>query len=94
MSDDQFWVNESVQWSIDNHQFLEGTPVGLTHTGLQIRMLDSGWDPPGGIFDPEILAQPGALSNVENGYGYFGSVGLYIQEWNIEHLSTVLGYPF
>lgn len=94
ISDDQQHVRDNVQESIDNNQIGIGTPVGITHTGLQIRILDQGWDPPNGIFDPEELSEPGKLSNVENGYGYFGSVGLYIQEWNIEHLSTILGYDY
>ena len=48
---------------------------------LQIRALDSNWDPPEGVFDPEILAQPGTMSNVENGYGFWGSIGLYQYTW-------------
>lgn len=94
ISEDQKYVEESVQWSIDHNQFDVGTPVGLSSMGIQFRMLSDGWDPPGGIFDAEIQSQPGRLSNVENGYGFFGSVGFYSQEWNIVHLSPVLGYPF
>jgi len=57
-------------------------PLPLLHAiTLQIRALDANWDPPGGVFDPEILAQPGTMSNVENGYGFFGSVGLYQYTW-------------
>lgn len=57
-------------------------PLPLLHAiTLQIRALDSNWDPPGGVFDPEILAQPGVMSNVVDGYGFFGSVGLYQYTW-------------
>ena len=69
------------------------TVVVLESMGVQIRMLDANWDPPEGVFDPEVLAQPGALSNVENGYGFWGSVGLYRQEWIVPaSLSRALGY--
>ena len=94
ISDDQRYVRENVKLSIENNRIDENTAVGVSAMGLQIRLLDEGWDPPNGIFDPEILSKPGVLSNVENGYGYFGSVGLYVQEWNIEHLSVLLGYDF
>ncbi|HEX7071506.1 MAG TPA: hypothetical protein VF190_11900 [Rhodothermales bacterium] len=35
--------------------------------------VDSSWSPPGGVFDPDVLAIPGTFSNVENGYGFFGA---------------------
>ena len=59
------------------------TPQIIEAMGIQVRMLDNAWDPPEGIFDPEVLAQPDVLSNVENGYGFFGSVGWYRQEWGV-----------
>ena len=31
------------------------------------------WDPPGGVFDADVLVQPGTLSNVENGFGFVGA---------------------
>jgi len=49
--------------------------------GVQIQILDDKWDPPLDIFDPEVLAQPNALTNVENGYGFFGSVSLLQDGW-------------
>ena len=94
ISDDQQAVRDNVQWSIDRGQIPNADTYSLTAMGIQIRILDKNWDPPGGVFDPEILAQPGAMSNVENGYGFFGSVGLYVEEWNATHISTLLGHPF
>jgi len=59
-----------------------GSQLPLLHAILlQVRALDSNWDPPNGVFDPEILAQPGTMSNVENGYGFWGSIGLYQYTW-------------
>jgi len=94
LSDDQEDVRENVQWSIDQGMIPNDDMYGVTAMGVQIRMLDENWDPPNGVFDPEVLAQPGVMSNVENGYGFFGSVGLYIEEWNVESLSPSLGHPF
>ena len=66
----------------------------LRSMGVRIRVLDENWDPPEGEFDPEVLAQPGTLSNVENGLGFWGSIGLYTQEWCVtDEFSMMLGYP-
>ncbi|MCZ6758063.1 MAG: hypothetical protein O7C39_07255 [Bacteroidetes bacterium] len=94
ISEDQAVVRENIQWSIDTGDITEATLVGITALGVQLRILDQDWDPPAGVFDPEVLSAPGAFSNVINGYGRFGSIGLYIQEWNAEHLSVALGYDF
>lgn len=50
---------------------------------VSIRALDDAWDPPEGTFDPEVLAQPGVLSNVEKGYGFWGGIGTYIYTWTV-----------
>jgi len=94
ISDDQEAVRENVQEIFRLSGFEPNTPVGIHSMGIRVHMLDDNWDPPGGIFDPEKLAVPGTLSNVKNGYGFFGSVGVYQQLWNIEHLSVALGYDF
>lgn len=94
LSDDQVAVKEHVRDSFDRGIPPEATTYALTAMGVQYRVLDQNWDPPGGIFDPEILAQPGAMSNVQNGYGFFGSIGLYAEEWNIAEYSDALGHPF
>lgn len=31
------------------------------------------WTPPGGVFDSDLLVEPGVFDNVENGFGFFGS---------------------
>jgi len=54
--------------------------VGL---GQTLTILDDELVPPGGVFDPEVLAQPGTMSNVENGFGFIGSVGRFSIEWVI-----------
>lgn len=91
ISDDQKWVKEDarvlIEGSEDNDRMLY-----LTSLGIQIRILSENWDPPEGTFDPNILANPSVNTNVVNGYGLWGSVGLYIEEWNACELSAMLGY--
>lgn len=94
ISDDQEIVRADIERSFSTGQQPAGQPFGLTAIGIQFRILDKNWDPPNGVFDPEILAQPGVLSNVENGHGFFGSIGVYREEWNASHMSRALGYPF
>jgi hypothetical protein len=61
--------------------------------GVRTRILDKAWTPPGDDFDPEVLADPSALTNVVNGYGFFGSIGLLQQDWLVSpELSTRLGH--
>ena len=47
--------------------------VWLRSMEISVVAADSSWNPPGGVFDPDILAVPGTMSNVENGYGFFGA---------------------
>ena len=93
LSEDQLKFKENVQWSIDQGQIPNADSYNVNAMGIQIRVLDANWDPPEGIFDPEVLAQPGTMSNVQNGYGFFGSIGLYREEWNIFEYSRALGHP-
>ncbi len=56
---------------------------------------DSTWAPPGGVFDPDILAVPGMMSNVENGYGFFGAGQEIRHHWTPSVDSRLLaGYRF
>ena len=40
----------------------------------QVVLVSSGdWIPPGNVFSPDVLIEPGTFSNVENGFGYVGA---------------------
>ncbi len=92
ITEDQPHVRANVQGLIDIGRISAGTLGELKAMGLRLRILDDRWDPPEGVFDPEVLARPDGLSNVVNGYGFFGSMGIYVQEWNTCELSELLGY--
>lgn len=49
--------------------------LGIRLRGVEVRMIaaNAEWDPPGGLFDLDILVQPGTLSNVEDGFGFVGA---------------------
>ena len=49
--------------------------IGLKLTRITLRLIvaNAAWDPPGATFDPDVLVQPGTLSNVENGFGFVGA---------------------
>ncbi len=51
----------------------ETVSLRLTQLVLRLIVANEEWSPPGGEFDPDILVQPGTLSNVENGFGFIGA---------------------
>ncbi len=55
--------------------------IGL---GMRITILNTAFVPPGGVFDRELLVQPGTFSNVENGFGFIGTVGRFSTEWVLQ----------
>lgn len=66
----------------DDYQVIEEAfdRVCLTTEYIRMRSMafvvfigDDAWVPPGGVFDEDVLVQPGLFSNVENGYGFFGA---------------------
>ena len=63
------------------NQEIGGRGLRLAGVAMGVVVLSEDWVPPGGVFDPEILSQPGVFSNVTNGFGFFGSAGRYSVEW-------------
>ena len=49
-----------------------GSRVVLLYMEVRVFVADEAWRPPGGVFDEDLLVQPGAFSNVENGFGFVG----------------------
>ena len=95
--------NDPSLWEIDmdlvrdKDSLTANMPVGpglpLAGLGLRITVLDDDFVPPDNSFDPELLAQPGTLSNVDNGFGFFASVGRFSVEWLLADTTIVsLGF--
>ncbi len=47
--------------------------IDLREINMRVHVADANWVSPVGVFDQDILVEPGTFSNVENGFGYFGA---------------------
>ncbi len=54
----------------------------LDNIDLKVFVVDETWNPPGGVFDSEVLVEPGTFSNVDSGFGFVG--GGYIDSYRVE----------
>ncbi|HEX7071508.1 MAG TPA: hypothetical protein VF190_11910, partial [Rhodothermales bacterium] len=52
--------------------------IELNYMFMTAMVINGDWDPPGGVFDLEVLVEPGAWTNVENGFGFVG--GGYVEQ--------------
>jgi len=57
--------------------------VGLVMRNMTLRLevANAAWDPPGGEFDPNVIVEPGAMSNVEGGFGFVGAGYRLRKQW-------------
>lgn len=54
---------------------------------------NADWVPPGGVFDSDLLVEPGAFDNVENGFGFFGSAYQQVHRVPVEPcLRLIVGF--
>ena len=70
-------------------------PEEIVLQRIEFRFLaaDTAWVPPGGVFDLETLIEPGAFSNVENGFGFFGAGRSVNVQWvPARAVQTTLGF--
>ena len=50
-----------------------GSSVILNRITMSVFSVDDAWLPPGGVFDFDLLSEPGTLDNVTNGFGFVGA---------------------
>ncbi len=90
--DGQSWTVDA-NYTRDKQDVLEFLQVPtlprLYGVGMKLTYVSEDWVPPGGIFDMEALIQPGVFSNVEGGFGFFGSVAQLDVEWTISDRARV-----
>ncbi|HAY35478.1 MAG: hypothetical protein P8H65_04445 [Rhodothermales bacterium] len=73
----------------------EGAQPILMSMGMRLTMTDDSWRPPDGVFSEEILVQPGTFSNVEGGFGFFGSINQLSYEWTLDpSITSQAGYTY
>lgn len=94
LSEDQVHVRQSISEALRDEDIFADTPLILVSTGIRMIMLDSGWQMPENGVEITELTPPADVTNIHNGYGYFGSIGFYIQEWDACDMSAPLGYEF
>jgi len=71
----------------------EESGTRLIGMGLLFRVVDDNWFVYQSQTDAELLSRGDNLSNVSNGAGFWGSMGLLSHEWNVsKELSEALGY--
>ncbi len=67
--------------------------ITLSAIEMRIVSVNDAWNPPGGTFDYTLLAQPGTMSNVENGFGFVGAGVADTLRWRPEkEILKLLGY--
>jgi hypothetical protein len=54
------------------HAAHPGRPLAVVEMTLSAEVASEDWRPPGGVFDPEVLIEPGVFTNVERGFGFVG----------------------
>ncbi len=91
ISADQALVRQNIRASRING-VEEHTSTVLTGMGVQLQLIDALWDESNGVYDPNLFFLQPEKSNIVNGYGFFGSIGNYVQEWNTCDISPDLGY--
>jgi hypothetical protein len=60
---------------------------------MRVVLFADDFVPPGGAFDADVLSEPGTRTNVQNGFGYLGSIGRFDVEWVLDDETiAALGY--
>lgn len=89
-------------WQFEVRLFEDRTLVSEVREGdvslqcmvFRIATPSEGWQPPpGGVFDPDVLIQPGLFSNVEGGLGWVGGVSRTTLAWPVINLPENIFEP-
>lgn len=63
---------ETVSKKVRHRAWVSDWGTRLLKAELVLLVANKEWEPPGGMFDPEVLVEPGMMTNVENGFGFVG----------------------
>lgn len=63
---------------IDQDEEVSAALIVLREMVVRVHVGDEQWVSPAGVFDAEVLVEPGTFTNVDNGFGFFGSG--YVEE--------------
>ncbi len=57
------------------------TEIKVVLIRIKLIVANKEWSPPGGVFDPDILVEPGTMTNVMGGFGFVGAGFRLQQSW-------------
>ena len=63
---------------------LQSTNLTVCAMGIRAKVMDDQWVLPDGELNLEEISLPENLTNVENGYGFFGAAGLFQSDWALD----------
>ena len=66
-----------------DENFVINEGITLLLVEFRVVVANEAWMPPGGVFDPNVLVQPGVMSNVENGFGFVGGGYRLARSWTL-----------
>ncbi len=66
-----------------------GGLICLDGVDLEVHVGNAAWESPTGVFDANFLVEPGSLSNIENGFGFFGAGYVETVQFRPRDLSLV-----
>lgn len=72
-------------WAAGNDDAWEVNPA-VRFGGVEFHAVvgNEEWVPPGGVFDRDVLVQPGVLENVQNGFGFVASGYRLTRTWSLD----------
>ncbi len=59
--------------SLVKDRFGIDTEIKVVRIRIKLIVANKEWSPPDGVFDPEIIVEPGTMSNVIGGFGFVGA---------------------
>lgn len=66
-----------------DENFIESEGIRLLLVTFRVLVANHEWIPPDGVFDPNVLVMPGAMENVENGFGFVGGGYRLSRSWTL-----------
>ena len=77
-----------------NIQQNESTFVQVLEAGIRLVFPDPAWPLPEDLSNLDALAQPTTPTNIQNGYGYWGSFASFTYSWNLSpEAAATIDYP-
>lgn len=69
--------------ALEDGNYLRPFGITLAYMRFDTIVANDAWSPPGGTFDPDVLVEPGLMSNIENGFGFVGAGFNLSRTWTL-----------